>query len=215
MKKIAIFLAALLFVPLVVNAETFLKLGFMATKGQVEENRFVLYSAEVKLEWLFCKNFGLGIGFRKEVQWFYSGYYFSLYPMYKIPLSKRFFLNSSFGLEYGLASSDYDYYRAVYDESKNTVSQKWIYLIQNAPIPWDALKKGNIGIIYPFGAVSGGISILKWLSVEIGIRIQALRFGVKSCNFPIGDIRDEKNWRVVPSVFIQVGLRLSGKKDKR
>jgi len=211
MKRIMIFVAMLL-IPLLVNAETVIKIGTMVTYGKVEEASFMLPCAELKFEQSFCKGLGVGMGIRKETRWAYSGYYFSLYPTYKMKLSKNRFVAASLGAEYGLASSEYDRYITTYDESGNLTVHKWIYLIQNAPIP-SKLKKGNIGVIYPFATISYGTRIWKRLFIETGFKVQALKFGIKSCKFePTSglayNIRNDRKLIAVPSVFIQIGCRL-------
>ena len=211
MKKTIIF-AVMLLIPFLVNAETVVKIGTMVTYGKVEELSFVFPSAELKLEQSLYKGLGIGIGMRKETTWAYSGYYFSLYPTYKMKLSKNSFVAASLGVEYGLASSEYDRYITTYDESGNLTAHKWIYLIQNAPVP-SKLKKGTIGVIHPFATISYGTRIWKRLFLETGFKVQTLKFGVKSCKFePTSgkayDIRNDRKLIVAPSIFIQIGYRL-------
>lgn len=211
MKKLAIFML-ILSMPIIAGAETVIKLGFMITHGQIEELKFSLSSVEFNIEKSVYKNFSVGFGFRKETRWGYSGYYLSLYPMYKIKLSKNWFINSGLGAEYGLASSDYDYYGKNYDQSGNLIAQKWIYLIQNAPIPFDMLKKGSTGTICPFMTFSCGTRIWKGLIVEMGIKAQMMRFEVKSCKFEpetwrAYDIVDKKSWEIIPSLSVQIGYK--------
>ncbi len=211
MKKITIF-AVMLLVPLLASAETVIKIGATVASGKAEESRFTLCSAEFKLEQSLYKGLGIGIGIRKETAWAYSGYYFSLYPTYKMQLSKNWFAASSLGAEYGLASSEYNRCISTYDAFGNLTAQKWIYLIQNAPIP-TVLKKGNTGVIHPFATISCGTRVWKSLFIETGFKMQTLKFGIKSCKFePTSgsayDIRNDKKLIVVPSVFIQIGCRL-------
>lgn len=204
MKKLAIFIIILL-IPLVVNAENVIKVGASVTHQKVEEHKFTLFSGEVKLEWSVYKNFGLGFGFRKETRWGYDGYYLSLYPTQKIPLSRTSFVAISLGVEYGIPSSKYDNYRTVYDQEGNLIFHKWIYLVQNISIFGDFVK-GNTGTIYPFGTISYGVRIWKGLSIETGLKAQIMKFGVKSC------IEDKKNWKLIPGIFVQIGIKLPNKK---
>ena len=211
MKRIMIFVAMLL-IPLLVNAETVIKIGTMVTYGKVEEARFTLPGAEIKFEQSFYKGLGIGIGIRKETRWAYSGYYFSLYPTYKMKLSKNRFVAASLGAEYGLASSEYERYSTTYDESGNLTAHKWIYLIQNVPVPGDKVK-GNTGILYPFTTISFGTRIGKKVAIEAGLKIQMLKFGIKSCSFDpqnwqAYNIVEKKTWAIIPSIQISIGYRL-------
>jgi hypothetical protein len=211
MKKTMIF-AVMLLIPLLAHSETVIKIGTMVTYGKVEEARFTLPSVELKFEQSLYKGLSIGIGIRKETAWAYSGYYFSLYPTYKMKLSKNGFVAASLGAEYGLASSEYDRYITTYDESGNLTVHKWIYLIQNAPIP-SMLKKGTIGVVHPFATISYGTRIWKRLFLEAGFKVQTLKFGVKGCKFePTSgkayDIRNDRKLIAVPSAFIQIGYKL-------
>lgn len=211
MKKIMIF-AVMLLIPFLVSAETVLKTGLMFTYGKVEEARFTLTSAEFKIEQSLYKGLGIGIALRKETTWAYSGYYFSLYPTYKMKLSKNGFVAASLGAEYGLASSKYEQYSRNYDQAGNLTSQKWIHLIQNVPFPYD-LVKGNTGVLYPFVTMSFGTTIGKKFLIEAGLKIQILKFKSESCKFePTSglayDIRNDRKLIVAPSVFIQIGYKL-------
>jgi len=212
MKKLTILATLMLLIPFVTNAETVIKIGAISNYGKVEELKFALPSVEFKIEHSLYKGLSIGMGMRKETTWLYSGYYFSLYPTYKMKLSKNRFIAASLGTEYGLASSEYDYYSTTYDESGNLTAHKWIYLIQNASVPGDKLKKDAIGVIYPFLAISYGGEISKRLFVEAGFKMQASKFGIKSCKFePSGlsyDIRDDKKLIIVSGVFIQIGYKL-------
>jgi len=212
MKKLIIIAALIILIPVVADAETVIKAGAMINYGKVGELHFTLPSAELKFEQSLYKGAGIGIGIRKETRWAYSGYYLSLYPMYKMKLSQSRFVAASLGVEYGLASSEYDRYITTYESGTLTV-HKWIYLIQNAPIPADKLKEGAIGVIYPFATASYGTKIWKGIFLETGLKVHMLKFGVKSCEFdPISwiahDIRNDKKLIVVPSIFIQIGCRL-------
>lgn len=209
MRKLTIFVLLLLLMSFAANAETVLKTGFLFTSGKVGEHSFTLSSIELKLEQSIWSGFGLGIGFRKETSWLYSGYYISLYPMYKINISKNWFLALRLGAEYGLSSSEYDYYRTTYDEAGNLISHKWIYLIQNAPVPGDKLEKGNIGILYFFADISSGIKIWGKLFIEAGVKVQMMKFEIKSCElYPLlSEVKEKEKWQLVPSLFIQLGYK--------
>lgn len=217
MKRLIIFTVMLL-IPLIVSAEISFKTGFMIANSEVGGFEFTLPSIEFKLEKSVYKNISLGFGFRKEASWGYDGYYLSLYPIYKIELSKIFFLNTGLGAEWGIASHEYDNYQTVYDESGNLVFHKWVYLKQNFPFP-SMIKKGNVGVMYPFATLSSGVKIWKGLSIEAGLKIQALRFGIKSCNFnpttwSAYNVQDDKVWKVVPSCFVQIGIKLPSNNSK-
>lgn len=219
MKKLLMISLILLLIPLVANAEKIFKFGAgIIYQYRVEDHEFTLVSWELKFERSIYKNIWLGFGFRKETSWGYDGYYLSLYPMYRIQLSKRWFSNISLGVEYGVPSGRYDNYQTVYNENGKLLSQKWIYIVQNISLPGDFVK-GNTGTIYPFGTISWGVKFWKSLSIEAGFRVQVLRFGIKSCKFEpltqlVYDIRDEKTWRLVPGFFIQIGIKLPSKKLK-
>ncbi len=211
MKKTAIAILILL-IPIIANAEGVIKVGTSVLYGNVEGHKFTMFSAELKYEQSIWKNFGLGFGLRKETRWGYSGYYLSLYPKLTMPLSKKTYLVTSIGAEYGIASSDYDYYSRNYDQGGNLIAQKWIYLIQNAPIPFDKIK-GNTGILYPLATISCGTRIWKRLVIEMGLKIQMLKFGIKSCSldhetWQAYNIVDKKIWVIIPSLVVQIGYRL-------
>jgi len=210
-RKLVVIAAILLLLP-TLNAETVIKMGAMVTCGKVEEFAFSFPSAELKVEQSIWKKFSLGLGIRKESRWGYNGYYLSLYPMYKKQLSKKMFVATSLGVEYGIASSKYNHYSSTYNEIGDLIAHKWIYLTQNASIPKSELKKGDIGVIYPFGTASCGIKLWKGLVIESGLKGQILRFGVKSCKFEATDrtaydVRSEKIWKIIPSAFIQLGYK--------
>lgn len=213
MKKTAIVLLILL-MPIVTNAERVIKVGASVLYGNVEGHKFTLVSAELKYEQSIWKNFGLGVGLRKETRWAYSGYYLSLYPMYKMKIAKSWFVTTGLGAEYGLASSEYDHYSRNYDKSGNLIAQKWIYLVQNVPIPLDSVK-GDTAVLYPFATIGSGVTIWKKLVIEVGLKIQMLKFGIKSCSFEpetwraydIYDIVDKKSWEIIPSLSVQLGYK--------
>lgn len=211
MKKLLMIFLITLLMPFVVNAETTVKIGagIIYRYRITKEHEITIFSWELKLERSLYKNFGLGFGFRKETIWGYDGYYLSLCPTQKISLSKRSFVAVSLGAEYGIPSSKYDNYRIVYDQEGNLIFHKWIYLVQNISIPGDFIK-GNTGTIYPFGTISYGVRIWKGLSIETGLKVQMLRFGVKSSIE--SSIEDKKNWKFIPSFFVQIGIIFSSKK---
>jgi len=196
-------------IPLTVNAETVLKTSFMFSYEKLEEAELKFLSGELKFEQSLYKNIGIGTSLRKENGWKYSGYYLSLYSTYKTKLSNRF-VTVSLGAEYGIASPGYEHYITIYDESGNLIAHKWIYLVQNAPIPFGKIKKGNISVVHPFVEISGENKIWKKLFVETGFRVQILRFGVKSCKFEPDAlvIHERKIWKLIPSAFIQIGYKL-------
>lgn len=210
MKKTMIFVVMLL-IPLLANAETIIKVGTMFTCGKVEKVNFTLLSAELKFEQSLYKGLGIGIGMRKETTWAYSGYYLSLYPMYKMKLSKNRFVAVSLGAEYGLASSEYDRYITTYDKSGNLTAHKWVYLVQNISFPFDKVK-GNTAVLYPFATIGTGTTIWKKLIIEAGLKIQVLKFGIKSCSFnpqtwQASNVVDKKIWAIIPSLTLQIGYK--------
>lgn len=222
MKKLAVFITILL-MPLIVNAESALKIGFMLTYGRVSGYEFTIPSTELKFEKSIYKSFCLGFGIRKETRWAYNGYYLMLYPTFRIPLSERVSWNIGAGAEYGIASTKYDSYRPIYDQNGSLVYHKRIYLIQNASIPGSEVKsevkKDKTGVLYPFLTTSFGVKFWKGLSLEFGSKVQMLRFGVKSCEFDSGthkayNIREEKIWKIIPSAFIQMGISFGKKKQQ-
>jgi len=220
MKKLIAFTAILL-IPFVLSAETAIKTSFMIARGRIRGFEFTIPSVEVKIEKSIYKSFNLGFSFRKETRWAYSGYYLSLYPLLKIELSKKIFWNIGAGPEYGLASSKYDNYRLIYNQNGDLVFHKWINLAQNASIPWDKFRKEKIGVIYPFLSFSFlGINLGNGFSFEIGSKIQLLRFNIKSCEFDpetslAYNIRNEKIWKAVPSLFVQLGISFGKKKKSK
>lgn len=207
MKKIIVSVLIITLFPLIVNAETVIKVGIARTYVKVEEFSLTIPSAELKIEQSIWKGFGLGFGFKKETKWGYSGYYLSLYPICKIQLSKVWFIATSLGIEYGLASSEYDKYTATYDEAGNLTAHQWIHLVQNAWVPFDALKKGSIGVIYPFWTISPGVKI--WhIILESGFKVQMMEFKIDRCEFDsVIWLREKVIWKVVPSIFVQLGYR--------
>ncbi len=205
-------MAMLLFLAISVSAETVVKFGLGSTFGKVEEFNFSFLSAEIRVEQSLYKNFGLGFGIRKETEWLYNGYYLILYPTYKIKFSKRYFSIFSIGVEYGVATFKYNYYKSVYDEAGNLIKHKWIYLMQNALIPFDSIKKTNIGTIYPFAAVSCGAYIWKGFFVEAGMEVKMMKFKVESCQFDpetwtAYNVQNKKRWVPTTSISIQIGYK--------
>jgi len=220
LKMVILILLILLLTPFIVKAESALKVGFMLTNARVSGYEFTIPSAEFKFEGSIYKSFCLGFGFRKETRWAYNGYYLMLYPTFRIPLSERSFWSIGAGAEYGIASSKYDSYRLIRDQDGNLIYHKRIYLVQNAPIPGSQLEEECLGVLYPFATTSFGVKFRKGLFIGFGVRVQMLRFRIKSAEFDpettlAYNIRDKKIWRVIPSLFVQLGISFGKKKKSK
>jgi len=211
-KKLVIFIASLLFLSLMINAKMIVKFGLVITHGDVKESTFNFLSRELKLEQMLYENFGRGIGFKEKSQFGHNGYFISFYYIYKQRLLKNWFVTSNLGVEYGIANSKYDYYRAFYDNCGKLIAQKWIYLVQNASFKTVLKKREKMAVIYPFWALACGVNIWKELFIEVGLKAQAMKFRIRSCKFnPINwlayDVQKDERWAIVSSIFFQIGYK--------
>jgi len=198
--KVFLVLLVLLTISTITNAETVVRTRFSINP------ELDLCSIGLGIDQSLYKGFGLGFSFRKETMRMNSGYYISINAKYKKMVSDNRFIASEIGLEYGLAAPEFNCYITEYDKEGQLLKHRWIYLIQNAPIPGDKLKNGNTGIIYPFVNISGGQEIWKKLFFEAGIKVKIMKFGMKNCDFQpiLAEIKEEEKWQSVYNIFVQL-----------
>ncbi len=183
-----------------VFADDEIKVGLDRLRWNVEGNRIELPSWHIQFEHYpgKKKNVGIGFEFRKESKLIYEGYYLGSYVAYKSPHTAYFFVNG--GVEFGISSTTYNAY--VTESQQGYVWQRWAYLAE------PAIK--GVGV-YPFSTIGFGISA-KHLVLEGGVKVQAMRFGVKESLFGPGQsgaysVRDDTHGELVPSLVLQAGFK--------
>ncbi len=214
MRAIKTFLVMLLTINIVANADIIIKGGFLFNFGEIENFEINTNSVEFDIEKTLGKKFSLGFGIRKDTDWLFSGLYLKLYPKYQIQISEKFFVSATASVEYGISNSKYDKYQAKHSRKGELVFQKWVYIIQNAPVIGDMLKKGSTGTVYPFLNLSLGYKLTKNLFIEPGIQVKLLKFKVISSQFnhqvkpALVEIDEQNKWIPLYSVFIKFGINL-------
>jgi len=205
MKKIVI-LFILVFILGNANVEgAVIKGGLSYSYGRAGGCNFSVSNFEFNLEQKLSDKFEIGLGVRKEGTWGFNGYYISVYPVYTIKEGRGYLLKTAAGIEYGVPSTNFDRYAANYRDEE-LIFQKWIYLVQNISLPGDKVS-GKSGTLYPFGAISYS---RKWkrLVVEGGLRVNLVKFGIKTANFETGSFKDREQWGPILAPFVRVGIRI-------
>lgn len=180
-------------------ADKELKVGIDRLRWNVEGSKIALSSWHIQFEhYLKKKNVGIGLQFRKESELIYEGYYIGSYMAYKSPRRTYLFMNG--GVEFGISSLTYNSYDTQFQ--RGYTWQRWVYLAEPS-------VKG-VGI-YPFAVTGFGVSA-KHIVFEGGVKIQAMRFGVKEGLFSPNQsdaysFRDGTHGELIPSAILQVGFK--------